>query len=171
MFAGLGVAEGIAGGLDRGGVGEHAVGAGDLGDAAGEVDRPAEPVAGLRDCRAAGDADPECRQFVTGLLADLDEAQCGIEQGGPSSETIIAASPISLTSLTSGLVTSIATCSSSLATVPMRSSSDLSPRRVKPTRSAKQTEISVVLPLPNQPGWEATMISLLSWSRKCALSA
>src|SRR3954447_18606392 len=55
-LADVGVVEAVAGGVFRGLVEDDAAGAGDVGEAAGEVDGAAVIVARLRQGRAAGDS-------------------------------------------------------------------------------------------------------------------
>src|ERR671919_140359 len=71
-LAGEGILEGVAGGLFRGGVDEDAAGAGDRGEAAGEVDWAAVVVARLYVDRAVRDAGPQPREVGPFALGRLD---------------------------------------------------------------------------------------------------
>ena len=123
--------------------GQRAAGPGVVADPAGDVDRTPVPVAGPADRLAGGDAGAQLREVLALGVGEVDRSEHRVAAAARSrSETSIAASPIIFTSRTGSVATSAARSPSRPATAPSSDAGTRSPRRVKPTRSAKHTAIS-----------------------------
>ena len=109
----------------------------DRRDPAGEVDRPPVPVARAAERRAGGHPDAQLREVVALGRGGVDEVERELEQPRASGHTSMAASPIVLTRRTSPRRRSAVSSTRRWATRPSSSGATCSPRRVKPTRSAK----------------------------------